>query len=274
MASLPAAGPATPAITVKRWALIGGFTAALAFTLPWLRHADEPPPPLPPALRDEPDVYMEAPVITQFGADGAIRYRLAAAEMRQFDHERVATIAAPALLLYPRDGGAPWHITSATGELREWEADAGDALAPTMGRAASKAERETAPAATPPEDPAAIDAEPHGGSAATTGATGTTAAQRQEKQPEAQQEELLLRDDVALRRDYADGRFVTLKTAALRVHPARRRADTDQPVIIETANSRTTAAGFEGDLERGWMQLYSAPSQRVQVVALPNRSNR
>ena len=273
MASRPAAGPAPPAIAVKRWAVIGGFAAALAFALPWLRPADEAPEPLPPALRDEPDVYMEAPVITQFGADGAIRYRLAAAEIRQFDRERVATIAAPALLLYPRDGGAPWHITSATGELREWAASAGDALAPTMGRAASEAERETALAAAAPEDRAGINAEPHEGTDG-TGTGGATPAQKPGGQPEEQQEELLLRDDVALRRDYADGRFVTLKTTALRVHPERQRADTDQPVIIETASSRTTAAGFEGDLERGWMQLYSAPSQRVQVVALPNRSNR
>ena len=92
--------------------------------------------------------------------------------------------------------------------------------------------------------------------------------------PRAQEEELLLRDDVALRRDFADGRFVTLKTSVLRVYPERQVAGTDRPVIIETAAGRTTAAGFEGDLERGWMRLVSTPAQRVHVVALPNRSSR
>ena len=219
---------ARPAIATKRWAWGGGAAAALVFALAWLRPAEPPPRPLPPELRDEPDVFMEAPVITQFGDNGAIRYRLAAAEIHQFESERVARIAAPALTLHPSAGGPPWHVTSQVGELREW---------------------------------ATSDLPNHGANLPRT-------------PPRAQEEELLLRDDVALRRDFADGRFVTLKTSELRVYPERQVAGTDRPVIIETAAGRTTAAGFEGDLERGWMRLVSTPAQRVHVVALPNRSSR
>ena len=230
MAPTRGAAAGRPALTTKGWVWVGGSAAALVFALAWLRPAEPPPRPLPPELRDEPDVFMEAPVITQFGDDGAIRYRLAAAEIRQFESERVARIAEPALTLHPGAGGPPWQVTSAVGELREWTAN---------------------------------DLPDHG--------TGThppsTAAT-------AAEEELLLRDDVALSRDLADGRFVTLKTSVLRVYPKRQIAGTDRPVIIETAAGRTTAAGFEGDLERGWMRLVSTPSQRIHVVALPNRSSR
>lgn len=231
MAPTRGALPTRPALTTKGWAWGGGAAAALVFALAWLGPAEPPPRPLPPELRDEPDVFMEAPVITQFGDDGAIRYRLAAAEIRQFESERVARIAAPALTLHPGAGGPPWQVTSAVGELREWTA--ADLPNRVTGRPV-----------------------PH---------TAST----------AREEELLLRENVALSRDLADGRFVTLKTAVLRVYPERQVAGTDRPVIIETAAGRTTAAGFEGDLERGWMRLVSTPSQRIHVVALPkNRSSR
>lgn len=241
---------ARPVPAAKRWAWGGGLGAALAFAIALSRPAEQAPPPLPPELRGEPDVYIEAPVITQFGDDGAVRYRLTAREIHQFQRERLATIAAPALKLYPRDGGPPWDLTSATGALRAWGDAAGNPFAPTMGRPASEAE----------------GAAPGAGAGGQVGDGPEAVAQARET--------LLLRDDVALSRDGPNGRFMTLKTSLLRVDPKRRRADTDQPVIIETTGGRTTAAAFEGDLERGWMRLFSTPSQRVEVLALPIRNGR
>ena len=87
----------------------------------------------------------------------------------------------------------------------------------------------------------------------------------------AREEHLRLSDDVALTRRYDDGRRFALTTAALDVYPARQYAATDQAVMIETSGSKTTAAGFEADMERGWMKLLSAPGRQVHGVIEPDR---
>ena len=90
----------------------------------------------------------------------------------------------------------------------------------------------------------------------------------------AQEEHLRLSDDVELTRQYDDGGHFALTTAALDVYPARKYAETDQAVMIETSGSKTTAAGFEADMERGWMKLLSGPGRRVHIVVEPHRRNR
>ena len=158
---------------------------------------------------------MDAPVITRFDVAGAIRYRLVAAEIRQFRSDNLTTLDAPVLHLEATPGAAAWRVAGATGELRQ-----------------------------------------------TASGTGAT-------------EELSLREKVELRRGHPGRRgFFRLQTSLLRVYPERQYARTERPVIIETASGRMTAAAFEGELERGWLKLKATPSQRVQIVVLPERIGR
>ena len=86
-----------------------------------------------------------------------------------------------------------------------------------------------------------------------------------------EEEHLRLSDNVEFTRHYDDGRQFALTTAALDVYPQRQYAATDQAVMIETSGSKTTAAGFEADMERGWMKLLSVPGQQVHGVVEPDR---
>lgn len=192
--------------TVKGWHWGGGFAAAFVFALVFLQSEDRAAPELPPELQDEPDVYIDGAVITQFREDGALRYRIASDEIRQYERRGLATLEAPALDLYPPEE-APWHASADRGVLR------------------------TVP-----------------------GPSGV---------PE---EQLLLRGNVVLRRDLGAGGALIVSTASLYVYPERQFARTDRPVMIEAPGRRGTAAGFEGDLERGWMRLSSAPGQRVHII--------
>ena len=84
------------------------------------------------------------------------------------------------------------------------------------------------------------------------------------------EEHLRLADRVKFTRQYADGREFALTTDALDVYPQRQYAITDQAVMIETSGSKTTAAGFEADMERGWMKLLSVPGLQVHGVIEPD----
>ncbi len=88
----------------------------------------------------------------------------------------------------------------------------------------------------------------------------------------AKDERLRLIDNVELTRQHDDGQRFSLTTTELDVYPARQYAQTDHAVMIETSGSRTTAAGFEADMERGWVKLLSGPAQRVHVVVEPRRN--
>ena len=195
----------------RRWRWGGGFGAALVFALVFLPSGEDPAPDLPPELRDEPDLYIDGALITQFGQDGGIEYRIAAAEIRQYEGAGIATLDRPALELH-RPGEPPWRVSARRGVLS------------------------TVP-----------------------GPSGT---------PE---EQLVLRESVVLERDLGAGGALVVSTAALHVYPERQYASTDRPVMIEAPGRRGTAAGFEGDLERGWLELSSAPGQRVHIVAVPRR---
>ena len=194
---------------MKRWHWGGAFAAAFVFALVFLQSDDRAAPDLPPELRDEPDVYIDGAVITQFREDGALRYRIASDEIRQYERQGLATLAGPVLDLHP-PADAPWRVAADRGVMR------------------------TVP-----------------------GPSG------------APEEQLLLRENVVLRRDLGDGGVLVVSTASLFVYPERQFARTDRPVMIEAPGRRGTAAGFEGDLARGWMRLSSAPGQRVHIVASP-----
>ena len=193
----------------KRWHWGGGFAAAFVFALVFLQADDRPAPDLPPELRDEPDVYIDGAVITQFREDGALRYRIASDEIRQYERQGLARLAGPVLDLFPL-AEPPWRVSAERGVLRTVAGPSG-----------------------------------------------------------APEEQLLLRENVVLRRELGDGGALVVNTASLYVYPERQYARTDRPVMIEAPGRRGTAAGFEGDLERGWMRLSSAPGQRVHIVAAP-----
>ena len=188
--------------------------AALVLTLVYMYTGDRAPPPLPPELADEPDIYMEDAAITRFGVDGGIRYRLQAERIRQFEEHSVTYFENPTMRLH-QEFGPPWLVSASRGELRQ---------------------------------PSSPDG--------------------------ARDEHLHLSDSVELTRRYDDGRRFTLVTTALDVYPARQYAQTDHAVMIETSGSKTTAAGFEADMERGWVKLLSGPAQRVHGVIEPGRRNR
>lgn len=60
-----------------------------------------------------------------------------------------------------------------------------------------------------------------------------------------------------------------VRTAALTVYPAERRAESERPVAIVASIGRAAAAGFEADLDSGAMTLRSAAGQRVSIVLEP-----
>ena len=193
---------------IRRYA--AAAVAALVLTLVYMYSGEDTPAPLPPELADEPDVYIEGAAITKFAEDGAIRYRLWADRIKQFEERGVTYFDNPVIRLNPLVG-PPWQARAAHGEIRQRSADGG-----------------------------------------------------------AEEEHLHLADRVSFTRQYADGRAFALTTAALDVYPERQYAATDQAVMIETSGSKTTAAGFEADMERGWMKLLSGPGRRVHGVIEPD----
>ena len=60
-----------------------------------------------------------------------------------------------------------------------------------------------------------------------------------------------------------------VRTAALTVYPAERRAESEQPVAIVASVGRARGVGFEADLDSGAMTLRSAAGQRVSIVLEP-----
>ena len=110
----------------------------------------------------------------------------------------------------------------------------------------------------PPWHLAALDGEVHV-KAPVPATRGATAAQ----------EQATLRGDVVLSQRHDDGRFTELRTDALTLHLGLETAHADQPVMIATESSRSTAAGFSADLASGRFELRSSPSKRVSVVVEP-----
>ena len=111
----------------------------------------------------------------------------------------------------------------------------------------------------PPWHLAARDGEVHVG--------GARAPRRREAA--AAHEQATLRGDVVLAQRHDDGRFTELRTDALTLHLGLETAHADQPVMIATESSRSTAAGFKADLASGRFELRSSPSKRVSVVVEP-----
>ena len=133
------------AVRLPAWAgvaLIGAGFAALAI---FVQSGDRGRPELPPEFAAEPDVYLEEGDITQFAADGSLRYRLRAERVSYFLRDEVTELDAPKLELHNPDA-PPWRLAAATGEVRLVPASAaavdGEVGGETEGRTEGRTEEE------------------------------------------------------------------------------------------------------------------------------------
>lgn len=95
---------------------------------------------------------------------------------------------------------------------------------------------------------------------------------RKRARPSGGEEEVVfLRGEVVLKHTTADGHYITMRSPSIVLYPDRQYAETDQDVMIDTAVGRTQAAGMKGELQRGLLNLYSKPEQRVHTIVLPNQ---
>ena len=85
------------------------------------------------------------------------------------------------------------------------------------------------------------------------------------------EERVVLRGDVSLRQDRADGAFIRIHTETLTMFPGRRQANSEQTAMIETDTVSARVAGFEVDLASGRLALFSSTDQRVSIVVQPDQ---
>jgi len=129
---IPSANRATPLM------LLLSIAAVLAIGVLWLEAQKAEPTAtaaLPPELKDEPDLYINAATIHQFRADGSRKYLLKADNVNHFDDQSVTRMQAPNLLLDSKQStrpiagagaeasadtsAAPWRATSNIGYVRQ-----------------------------------------------------------------------------------------------------------------------------------------------------------
>lgn len=73
---------------------------------------------LPDELADEPDLYIEDALITQYLSTGAMKYQLESKQIRHFDNTNLTRLAEPILTLH-HESQPPWKITAEHGYVRE-----------------------------------------------------------------------------------------------------------------------------------------------------------
>lgn len=99
--------------------IVAGFGALVLLMRPGERTDSS----LPPGLAEEPDLYLEDGIVTQYRADGSLDYRLAAERISHFEQprqpgDRLAVLVEPRLALY-REDAPPWQVRAAEGTLRQ-----------------------------------------------------------------------------------------------------------------------------------------------------------
>jgi lipopolysaccharide export system protein LptC len=75
------------------------------------------PAELPEELADEPDLYMENAIITQYQPTGEMKYQLASYQIRHFERDNLTRLAAPTLTLH-NTTQPPWQVESDHGYIR------------------------------------------------------------------------------------------------------------------------------------------------------------
>ena len=192
----------------RAWIMIGLVLVLAAVALLVMDRSAGPVSTLPATLLEgEPDIYMEAAVVSQYRADGSLEYRLEAQRASHFQGEATTRLTQPRLTLLHHEH-PPWIVTSNEGVLQR-----------------------------PPADPEA--------------------------------EAVTLEGDVALEQTRPDGDRVRLVTETLHLYPRRQYAETDQDVMIESLFGRTMAAGLQGDLRLGVLELFSANGRPVRTILQP-----
>ncbi len=87
---------------------------------------------------------------------------------------------------------------------------------------------------------------------------------------DAQGEVVLLRGEVRVwRDDAAGGRALEVITTRMRVLPARRYAETDDPITLVTPESVTHAVGMRGDLRYNRLELLQEVRTRYEKRPSP-----
>lgn len=79
-------------------------------------------------------------------------------------------------------------------------------------------------------------------------------------------ETVTLEHAVVLRREGGRSGPLVLETEQLQLYPDLEYAETDQPVMIASANSRTEATGLLADFSRGRLTLAATPDTRVHTT--------
>jgi lipopolysaccharide export system protein LptC len=85
-------------------------------------------------------------------------------------------------------------------------------------------------------------------------------------------EVILLRDDVHL--EQQEPNRIEIAASTLSIYPDRQFAETDRPVIIDSASGRISAVGMSGDLESGLFKVSSNAGQRVHTIVSPAQFKR
>jgi len=103
-------------------AVAAAFAVLLSFA-PWQN--DPEVAVLPPALEEEPDLYMRQATISQHLVDGTMEYELRSQEIQHFESSTTTRLNEPHLTLYtPPD--PPWQVTSRRGTIGYQPGPGGD----------------------------------------------------------------------------------------------------------------------------------------------------
>lgn len=103
--------------TSIRWGLLAAAVVGFAGMAVYLGPSRSDPARLPPELADEPDLYLEQGIITQFRDDGSLHYRLRADQIRRYERLGLSGLEAP-VLEFQGPNGTLWRMQSQTGEVR------------------------------------------------------------------------------------------------------------------------------------------------------------
>ena len=100
---------------LSRWLGVGCVAAGFAVATLFIAPGDIEPEPSP-AFADEPDAYVEDGLITQYDADGALRYRLRSQRIAYFESEGRTRLSAPVFELHNPDA-PPWRVEAEVGDV-------------------------------------------------------------------------------------------------------------------------------------------------------------
>ncbi len=104
----------------RRRILLGTLAATLALSVIYLqiRSPKEQQLQLLETLSGEADLHIQNSKITQFGANGKIKYLLISSEIFNFEESGLTLLKTPELTLY-QPNGPPWKMQAEIGEIRE-----------------------------------------------------------------------------------------------------------------------------------------------------------